>query len=109
MDNQREHYRIRYPERDRPILQAAGTKIQVVDLSEGGASCLRNALFIAGSSVTPVQLVLRDGTKFTTTAGFVREDPDRVAVQFHPPIPFPIILAEQRRLRRLYADRTDEG
>ena len=107
LENHREFYRICYPERDRPILLLAGKELPVMDLSENGACCLSNAMLFDRPSAIPVQVLLSDGTKISTTATFVRQEPDRLAVQFSPSISLPINFAEQRRLRRLYPDNEE--
>jgi len=114
MENQREYYRICYPERDRPILQLGGNALPILDLSENGACCLSNAMLFSDVAAIPVNVLLAEGKTVSTTATFVRQEPDRLAVRFSPSIPLPIIFAEQRRLRRLYPDkernsRTDAG
>lgn len=105
MDKQREYYRICYPERDRPILQLAGNALPILDLSENGACCLSNATLFTDASALPANVVLAEGKVVSTTATFVRQEPDRLAVRFSPLIPLPIIFAEQRRMRRLYPDK----
>lgn len=107
MENQREYYRICNPERERPILQLAGDSLPIQDLSEKGACCLSNAMLFADASAIPVNILLADGKTVSTTATFVRQEPDRLAVRFSPSIPLPIIFAEQRRLRRLYPDKEE--
>lgn len=102
MDNQREFYRIRYRERDCPIIKVAGHSLSVLDLSEGGAFISRCEPFREGTEPLAVEIVFSDKQTVETIASFLRQDDEHVAIRFSPLIPMSIIFAEQRRLLRLY-------
>jgi hypothetical protein len=104
MENQRQYYRIRYPETERPNLLAAGVYLPILDLSETGACCLGESLLFDDSASVAIQIVFRDGKTFSTAAKLVRRDQNSVAVQFSPSVPLRIILAEQLRLQRMFLE-----
>lgn len=101
MENHREHYRIHYSNSDHPTLEAGGRAHSIVDLSESGACLAKSHVFQENCPMLPVKVTFADGTVISTNAVFLREEPDRVAIRFSPTIPFPIIFAEQRRLKHL--------
>ena len=107
MENHRDYYRIQYREQDQPMLVVGEIEMRILNLSETGACCFSNAPLFDEISPVPIQVRLKDGNSFSTTATLIRREPDRLVVRFSPPIPRPIIFAEQRRLRHLYQDGQD--
>lgn len=101
MENQRDHYRIHYRNNDHPTFEAGGLKHTIVDLSESGACLVRSPVFREGLPAIPVTVTFADGTVISTNAIYLREEPERVAVRLSPLIPFPVVFAEQRRLKHL--------
>ncbi len=102
MDNQREFYRVRYRDRDCPIIKVAGHSLPVLDLSEGGACISRCDQFREGAEPLAVEIVFSAKQTVETIASFLRQNYKHVAIRFSPSIPMSIIFAEQRRLLRLY-------
>ena len=84
MDNQREFYRIRYRERDCPIIKVAGHSLLVLDLSEGGACISRCEPFREGAEPLAVEIVFSDKQTVETIASFLRQDDEHVAIRFSP-------------------------
>ncbi len=101
MENHREHYRIHYANSDRPKLEAGGCRLSIIDLSESGACLAKTHVFHDGCPPTPVKVTFADGTVISTNGIFLRDEPERVAIRFSPIIPFPVVFAEQRRLKHL--------
>jgi len=77
--------------------------LSVLDLSEGGAYISSCDLFKEGADPIAVEIVFSDTQTVETSARFLRQDDEHVAIRFSPFIPMSIIFAEQRRLLRLYA------
>lgn len=102
MNDSRNHFRIRFPQDQRPRLYADGVEYAVLNLSESGASVLASGAGAGWKSVVPVRVVLGDGTACETTASMLREMPRELIVRFEKWIPQSLIVAEQRRLIRLY-------
>ena len=102
MHGPREHFRIRYPERERPWLTVGEFMLPVVDLSESGAGLATTRLFVKGEPPKEVSILFADGGEFYTNAAFVRENADRVAIRFTRLVPLVRILKEQRRLNERF-------
>ena len=111
--NKRGYYRIEYPIGDRPLVVADDHGLEIIDCSESG---LRYALpdtkprpevgsDFAGS------IRFREATENVEVIGVVaRVYGPSVAVRFTAKtIPFSVILAEQRRLRRQYLTHLQDG
>ena len=103
MSSQREHFRIRYPERERPWLKVGESAFAIHDLSEGGAQLQKNPVFLHGLPPQDISVVFPDGSEFFSTAAFVRDTADGIAIRFSRLVPLAQILAEQRRLKHRFA------
>lgn len=103
MSSQREHFRIRYPERETPWLTVGESAFAIHDLSEGGARLQNNPVFRHGLPPQDISVVFPDGSEFSTTAVFLRGTADGIAIRFSRLVPLARILAEQRRLRVRFA------
>ncbi|MFN9720904.1 MAG: PilZ domain-containing protein [Planctomycetota bacterium] len=101
MENRREHYRIQYRAEETPTLEAGGERHVISDLSISGARLLKSPVFQEGLPPVPVRIRFADGAVFSTTAVFLREEPEHVAIRFTQMIPSPVIFAEERRIKRL--------
>lgn len=106
MNPSRSHFRIRFPEPDRAHLETPLGEFDVLDLSESGASVSLRTESSRWNSTIPVRVVLRDNTTFATTASVVRQEPDKLVLEFGKYIPQSMIIAEQRRLLALYPKET---
>lgn len=102
MTPSRNHYRIRFPRPDRARLETPLGEFEILDLSESGASISQRAESSRWNSTIPVRVVLRDEASFDTTASVVRQDADKLVLEFGKFLPQPMIIAEQRRLLGLY-------
>lgn len=106
MNHSRSHFRIRFPGPDRARLETPLGEFEVLDLSESGASVAPVVESSRWSSAVPVRVVFRDDASFDTTASMVRQEPDKLVLEFGKYIPQPMIIAEQRRLLALYPKET---
>jgi hypothetical protein len=102
MSGPREHFRIRYPERERPWLTVGEFMLPVFDLSESGAGLARTHFFQASQSPREISIVFHDGGEFFTSAVFVRNNEERIAIRFTRLVPLSRILREQRRLNERF-------
>lgn len=102
MSHPRSHFRIRFPQADRPRLSVGKDEYSVVNLSESGASLVAGGASQSWQSVVPVRLVFRDGVECQTTASVLRVEGSEMIIQFEKLIPQPMIIAEQRRLLQRY-------
>lgn len=100
MENQREFYRIQYKGHGGPKILVGAQVLTVLDLSEVGASLLKNEAFRPDSEPVSIQVIFPDRTSIDVEAKYIREEVDRVVIRFSPSVPMRIILAEQRRIRR---------
>ena len=60
MHGPREHFRIRYPERERPWLTVGEFMLPVNDLSESGAGLATTRLFMEGEPPKEVVILFAD-------------------------------------------------
>lgn len=97
---QRQYYRIKYPESDRPRLRTATGEYEIFDCSEAGV-CYRvssGPLPELGSSVSG-RIRFAVGETADITGTVLRLDGELVAIKLTTQIPFWLVLEEQRRLR----------
>ena len=102
MNGPREHFRIRYPERDRPWLTVGDFTLQVLDLSESGAGLPGTDLFQEDQPAMEISIAFSDGGEFLTSAVFVRSNSERTGIRFLRMVPLGRILKEQRRLNERF-------
>ena len=102
MNSQREHFRIRYPDRYKPQLKAGEFTFAVHDLSEGGAYLDKTPVFQEGLSPQDISITFASGGEFSATAVFVRDNADGIAIRFSRLVPLGQILAEQRWLKHRF-------
>lgn len=103
----RAHYRIEYPERERPRFATADTEFVVVDCSERGFRYRSPAgpHPEIGTIITGT-LVFRGQREVMVEGEVVRHDKTDIALRLSGPgIPLAIILDEQRYLRSRYPTR----
>lgn len=98
----RRHYRIRFPLSERPRLFAELSEYAVVELSESGASVVHVRGEPAIGQTTAVRVMLRGGVKFQARAKLLRQEEDRLILEFDKPVPFGLIIGEQTRLAAKY-------
>ena len=101
--SQRAYYRIRYPIDDRPALEVGGESWEVVDVAEFGCGFLtrRGDGFHKGELVRGV-LRIGDRHELPIEGMVVWRTDDHAALKFHRPIPFKVVLDEQRYLKSRY-------
>jgi hypothetical protein len=105
-ENQRTHFRIVYPQQERPTFVSAEGTAPVIDCSEGG---LRLEVELAQRRPALRQQVsgrlrLRDGQEFPVKGSVVRVQGREVCLQLERPgLPLAVIFSEQRFLRTRYA------
>ena len=100
----RDSYRVHYPIEERPQFVPQGGKgCLVLNMSERGLCYLTRQTF-TGNLQDEVQgiLHLRDGHQVAIEGSVVRATEREVALQLTKPIPFGILIAEQRYLRKKY-------
>ena len=105
-ENQRTHYRIVYPQQERPSFLSDYGAVPVLDCSEGGLRVelgpgqRRPSLWQHVSG----RLVLRDGQEVAVKGNVVRVQGREVCLQLERPgLPLTVIFSEQRFLRTRYA------
>jgi len=103
MSQKRDHFRIVFPLGQRPCLAAGLAEWDVIDLSENGAKIAVNC----GSSLSdrelfPATIRFHDGAAVAVTASVQRCENEQIVLQFAEPLSYSLIMAEQRRLLRLF-------
>src|SRR5689334_11198140 len=103
MSQNRDHFRIVFPLGQRPCLAAGLAEWDIIDLSENGAKI---ALSCESSlhSCKPFAATIRfhDGTAAAVTASVQRRENEHAILSFLEPLSYSFIMAEQRRLLRLF-------
>lgn len=103
MQNRRQFFRLEYPGKSGPRFVSGGVTYQVLDISEqglklGAASTqgIKVGAKFAGSLTFP------DGETFLAFGIVKRITVETVSIQLNKPIPYRIIMAEQRRIIQLF-------
>ena len=107
-DNQRTHFRVVYPEQERPtFLSADGSaSAPVLDCSEGGLRIQLGPNQRTPAMRQPVsgRIRLRDGQEVPVQGSVVRVQGREVCLKLdRPGLPLSVIFSEQRFLRTRYA------
>ena len=100
----REHFRLRYPLQARPRFVMNGTEFTVTEISEGGCRVLYDDI---GESTQfnnspKVTFSFHDKTVVKSAATFIRIADEEVVLKLIPPIPLPVIIAEQQWVIRKF-------
>lgn len=100
----RDSYRVHYPIEERPSFAIEGGKVHPVqDVSERGLCYLIRQPFTGKLKDAMLGVLrMRDGHTVAIEGHVVRANEREVALQLTKPIPFGVLLAEQRRLRKKY-------
>jgi PilZ domain len=103
--NQREHYRIRYPDLERPEFQVGKQKYAVLDVSERGMrfKIPMSHAFISGQTVKGI-VVFRSGKQVAIEGRIMRitQAESSCSLQLRRSIPLAYIMEEQRLLLQRY-------
>ena len=109
-ENERQSYRLLFPVTEQPVFVVGGTTYQVLDCSEHGVRYIvpGGELPAMGSQVRGM-LRFRPGTreeeKVDVQGTVVRHAADnQAAIKLGRPIPYALLMGEQRRLRAKYPD-----
>jgi hypothetical protein len=103
-ENQRQTFRIVYPEGDQPRLVVGqpwgdSATFQVLDVSEEGLRFADDASLMVGHEVRG-QLVFADGSSAQVSGKVVRRMEDQVCLHLTHTVPSSLIVGEQLRLRK---------
>jgi len=111
-NHQRNAYRIKYPREERPVLDIGERALSVIDCSETG---LRFEV-VAGATPPRIGMSLRgrvrfaDGTEVDVEGDVTRIEARYAALRFTAAVvPYAVILAEQKRLRRVFLEPKDRA
>ncbi len=103
-DRERAHYRIQYPVRDRPHFLVDGREYEVLNCSEMGVCYLApGEAPVEPGDIVHGHLRFSSGDQVEIEGVVVRVQDDTIALHLSGmPIPFIVILNEQRYLRQKY-------
>lgn len=104
----RAYYRLRYPDAERPRLQFDNSEYEVVELSElGGRIHLGGRELRSGTAISG-WVRFRDGESAPIEGQVIRTEGKEAVLQLTEGVSFSRMLAEQRRLIRLYPMMFDD-
>ena len=110
MSQKRDHYRIVFPIGQRPCLAAGLAEWDVLDLSENsGRIALNRENTLASHEAFAATIRFIDGARATVMASVHRREETDVVLQFAEPLSYSLIMAEQRRLLRLFPRESLRG
>lgn len=97
---QREHYRIRYPVEERPTFECQGRQYEVIDLSEKGLAFRRGAQDSIAQTpgLLKGRILFKSGEFAAITGKVLRHTEDTVILILQIGVPLSIIMKEQRQL-----------
>ncbi len=99
----REHFRIRYPAKERPLLLWAQNEFEIIDMCEEAVKfrCTAFSSFSVGD-LLEAGIRFRNGESIQVKGEVLRVDQESVVIVVEPGIPCSIIVGEQRRLANRY-------
>jgi hypothetical protein len=101
-DNRRGFYRLRYPEAERPRVEADGLVAAVTELSEGGMRVVAGDFRVAVGCRVAGEVCFADGEAAWVDGTVLRHDAGEAILQLTVGVPLARMVAEQKRLLRLY-------
>ena len=96
--NRREHFRLCYPEADRPLLLCGALSVPVVELSATGMRVLGEHEPLWPGADFAARLRFSDGVVIGVTGTVLRRETDVTVLKFRTGVPFRQMLGEQRRV-----------
>jgi hypothetical protein len=107
MPQKRDCFRIVFPLEQRPCLAAGLAEWDVIDLSENGAKlAVETECSLRSGDPFAATIRFHDGTATAVTATVQRREANEVVLRFSEELSYSLIMAEQRRLLRLYPRET---
>lgn len=99
----REHFRIRYPVKERPLLLLAQQEFEIIDMCEEAVKfrCPGFRSFSVGDLLEG-GIRFRNGESMQVEGKVLRVDRESVVMVVDPSIPCSLIVSEQRRLANKY-------
>ncbi len=102
-EDQREHFRIRYPIAGRPGLSLLNYVFEVIDVSEHGIRFAGNKINqLQVEMELPATITFSDGSSLKVHGRILRVDKKVVVMYMPESIPFVKIVAEQRFIKMNY-------
>ncbi|MBI1310876.1 hypothetical protein GC176_06170 [bacterium] len=101
-DERRQFFRVRYPSVERPEIEIAGGRYDVVELSEGGLRVLGDFVELESTQQIEATLRLLSGDALAITATFSRIEEGEAIFDHLRGISFGEMMNEQRYLIRKY-------
>jgi hypothetical protein len=110
MSQKRDHFRIVFPVGQRPCLTAGLAECDIIDLSEDGAKVAVNCeTGFCSREAFAATIRFHDGAMAAVMAKVQRRENEHLILQFAEPLSYSLIMAEQRRLLRLFPRGTLMG
>lgn len=107
-DDQRHHFRVRYPAGARPAIRLGEAQLSVSELSEGGMRIVGMSADVAAGTPVRGTMELCAGERRDVSAVVGRIDGDeRVLIQLDG-ISFAVVMREQQHLVRRFPDYRDK-
>jgi len=101
--HERAYYRIEYPTRERPTLEAHGRVYEVIDICESGVRYRVEDTRPKPGDSLHAKVRFRRGEEIAVSGEIIRVQDGYAAVRLDPPgVPLRIILEEQKFLLRHY-------
>jgi PilZ domain len=105
--NRRRFFRLRYPERDRPLLAFKRLELPVAELSEGGARLVVDDLTLSRHERIAADIRFADGAVFGVVGTVIRHEGDEAVLKLDFGIPLRRMLSEQKWVYRDYPGLAD--
>jgi hypothetical protein len=102
MPENREYFRIKYPVSQRPRLVVGTYCCEILELSEVSASVSSGGNLDLNGGPIKAAVSFLDGTRVNTAFTVLRRQDEQIVLRFSPPLPFSIVMAEQRRLLKAF-------
>ncbi len=102
---ERKHFRIKFPQNDRPRVLVGGSAFDVIDCSESGLKIKASVgIHATVGVVIPLKIEFRSGKNHKSNARVVRQLQDLIMLQLEHTIPRDIMKAEAERLIAAYGE-----
>ncbi|CAH0529510.1 hypothetical protein [Vibrio hippocampi] len=101
-DNQRRHFRLKYPTDMRPVLASTHGQFSILQLSETNISIEMDAKAFTVASPFGATITYSDGETDSIQAQMIKRNDDHVVLTLSQQVTFKRLLDEQKRIRVRY-------
>jgi hypothetical protein len=101
-ENQRRHYRLTYPTKERPTLHLANQNYEVLQIAESSIVISTEQASLKAEYIFQGEIAFNDGTSDSVAGAVLKNDAQQAIISLTETLSFKRLMSEQRRIRVTY-------